>query len=166
MTEQPPNTPERLPLLVVDDEPIVLLAVRDLLRQQGYEVTAVADVTEALSCLERHHYAIVMADQQMPRLTGLEFLAEVRRQQPEVRRLLLTAELEPELVRDAINRAEVCRLILKPWQREELLRLVKEAAQHYLARQAERQQLLEAQSANASLRARIQELERRAGVES
>lgn len=109
------------PALVVDDEEIVLVALRETLRQLGLEVTAMTDPVEALACLRSQPFSIVVSDHQMPRLTGLEFLAEARQIQPRASRILITAVLNVSTVIDAVNRAEICRFLLKPWQREELV---------------------------------------------
>src|ERR1041385_3233824 len=107
-------------VLVVDDEEIVLVALRETLRQLGFEVVAVTDAIEGLRHLRSRPFTIVITDHQMPKLTGLEFLAQVRLIQPRASRILITAVLNLSTVIDAINRAEICRFLLKPWQREEL----------------------------------------------
>lgn len=109
------------PVLVVDDEEIVLVALRETLRQFGLEVTAMTDPVEGLARLRSQPYSMIITDHQMPRLTGLEFLAEARQIQPRASRILITAVLNVGTVIDAINRAEICRFLLKPWQREELI---------------------------------------------
>lgn len=107
--------------LIVDDEEIVLVALRETLRQLGFKVTAVPDAIEGLTRLQDQPFSIVITDHQMPRVTGLEFLAQVRQIQPRASRVLITAVLSLGTVIDAINRAEICRFLLKPWQREDLL---------------------------------------------
>ena len=69
----------------------------------------------------------MFTDHQMPRLTGLEFLARVREIQPDASRVLLTAALNLGTVISAINQAEVFRFLVKPWHREELLEIVSTA---------------------------------------
>jgi len=143
-------------ILVVDDEEIVLVALRDTLRQQGYEVEAAADAVRALAVLKRHPVAVVLTDQQMPALTGLEFLAQVKQIQPDATRILITAVLNLNTVIDAINKAEVFRFVLKPWQREDLLAAVQSAVQKHESVIQDRHRL----AANEALARRIEELER------
>jgi DNA-binding NtrC family response regulator len=133
MTMPPANPPDATPtrILVVDDEEIVLVALRDLLRQQGYEVSTASSALEALELVKRQSFAVVLTDQQMPTLTGLEFLAEAKQTQPDASRILITAVLSLGTVIDAINKAEVYRFILKPWQREDLLATVQLAVERY-----------------------------------
>lgn len=118
-------------ILIVDDEEIVLVALRQSLRLEGYEVATAHNAIEALELLKNHHFAVIITDQQMPRLTGLEFLAQAKQIQPNATRILITAVLSLSTVIEAINKGEIYRFIVKPWLREELLATVKNAVQRY-----------------------------------
>jgi len=130
-TSSPASPPELKRILVVDDETIVLVALRETLRQEGYEVFAVEDPVAALHLIQKTAFSVILSDQQMPTLTGLEFLAQAKVIQPNSVRILITAVLSLSTVIDAINKGEVYRFIVKPWLREELLVTVKNAAQRY-----------------------------------
>lgn len=131
-SSNPPSPPPELNrILVVDDEPVVLVALRETLRQQGYEVVAVEDPVEALQIIQKTGFSVILSDQQMPSLSGLEFLAQVKEIQPNSIRILITAVLSLNTVIDAINKGEVYRFIVKPWLREELLVTLKNAVQRY-----------------------------------
>src|SRR5262249_27719731 len=119
------------PILVVDDEEVVLVSLRDLLRREGYQVTTAPNAIEALAHLKAQPYSVVITDHQMPMLTGLEFLAQVKQMQPDATRILITAVLNLATVIDAINKGEIYRFIVKPWLREELIVTVKNAVQRY-----------------------------------
>ena len=69
-------------VLIVDDEEIVLVALRETLRQEGYDVVTAQDAVQALAELQKRRFSIIITDQQMPSLTGLEFLSQVRLLQP------------------------------------------------------------------------------------
>ncbi len=118
-------------ILVVDDERIVLTALRETLRLEGYEVVATSDPLEALDIIQRTRFSVILTDQQMPVLTGLEFLAQAKEVQPNAVRILITAVLSLNTVIDAINKGEIYRFIVKPWLREELLVTVRNAVQRY-----------------------------------
>ena len=118
-------------ILVVDDEEIVLVALRETLVRQGYRVVATSNALEATELLRQQAFAVILTDHQMPVLTGLEFLAQVKEIQPEATRILITAVLNLSTVIDAINKGEIYRFIVKPWLREELLATVKNAVQRY-----------------------------------
>src|SRR5580700_8775419 len=119
------------PILIVDDEEIVLVALRDTLVREGYHVVASPHAIHALSVLKEQQFSVVITDQQMPMVTGLEFLAQVREIQPDATRILITAVLSLSTVIDAINKGEIYRFIVKPWLREELLATVKTAVQRF-----------------------------------
>ncbi len=132
MTTAPSTTTGALKrLLIVDDEEIVLVALRETLRQQGYAVATAQNAVQGLAILQQQQFAAVLSDQQMPMLTGLEFLAQARKIQPDASRILVTAVLNVGTVIDAINKAEIFRFLLKPWQREDLLRTIQEALERY-----------------------------------
>jgi response regulator RpfG family c-di-GMP phosphodiesterase len=119
------------PILIVDDEEIVLVALRDTLLREGYKVVASPHAVHALSILKEQQFSVVLTDQQMPMVTGLEFLAQVKQIQPDATRILITAVLSLSTVIDAINKGEIYRFVVKPWLREELLATVKNAVQRY-----------------------------------
>jgi response regulator RpfG family c-di-GMP phosphodiesterase len=119
------------PILIVDDEEIVLVALRDTLVREGYKVVASPHAVDALSVLQKQKFSVVISDHQMPLVSGLEFLAQVKGIQPEATRILITAVLSLSTVIDAINKGEIYRFIVKPWMREELLATVKNAIQRY-----------------------------------
>ena len=118
-------------VLVVDDEEVVLVALRDTLAREGYHVTTAANGAEALARLKEQVFSVVITDQQMPMLTGLEFLSQVKQMQPDATRILITAVLNLSTVIDSINKGEIFRFIVKPWLREELLVTVKNAIQRH-----------------------------------
>jgi response regulator RpfG family c-di-GMP phosphodiesterase len=140
------------PILIVDDEEIVLVALRDTLLREGYRVVASPHAIHALSVLKEEEFSVVITDQQMPLVSGLEFLAQVREIQPNATRILITAVLSLGTVIDAINKGEIYRFIVKPWLREELLATVKNAVQRHelIARNARLQ--AETQAMNAQLK--------------
>jgi len=153
-----PNS-HRHHVLVVDDEEIVLVALRETLRQLGLRVTAVSDAVDGLACLREQEFSVVITDHQMPRLTGLEFLAQVRELQPRASRILITAVLNIGTVIDAINRAEVCRFLLKPWQREDLLGTLQAAIERFEELDNLRREVERLKAENSALQNQVQMLE-------
>jgi response regulator RpfG family c-di-GMP phosphodiesterase len=127
----PVSFPELNRILVVDDEQVVLAALRETLRLEGYEVFGVEDPIEGLRLLRASSFSVILIDQQMPGLTGLEFLAQAKELQPNATRILITAVLSLATVIDSINKGEVYRFIVKPWLREELLVTIRNAALRY-----------------------------------
>jgi response regulator RpfG family c-di-GMP phosphodiesterase len=118
-------------ILIVDDEEIVLVSLRDTLAREGYQVTTAPDAVAALSCVKQRPCSVIITDQQMPVLTGLELLSQAKELQPDATRILITAVLNLTTVIEAINKGEIYRFIIKPWLREELLVTIRNAVQRY-----------------------------------
>src|SRR4051794_4277756 len=120
-------------LLVVDDEPEVLRSVHDLLRLE-YKVITCTKGTEAIEILDAPGpIHVIMSDQRMPGMTGVEVLRHAKKVRPEATRLLFTAYADIRAVIDAINHGSVFQYITKPWEPEELETVVRQAvAQHDL----------------------------------
>ena len=110
-------------ILAVDDDPVVSRAVtRDLRARYGhdYRVLSATSGDEALQLLAElalrdRPIALVASDQRMPRMTGIEVLAEVRRQSPDTKLLLLTAYADTDVAIEAINEIGLDYYLLKPW---------------------------------------------------
>jgi DNA-binding NtrC family response regulator len=119
------------PILIVDDEEIVLVALRDTLLREGYTVVSSPHAVHALSVLKEQEFSVVITDQQMPMVSGLDFLGQVRQIQPDATRILITAVLNISTLIDAVNKAEIYRFVVKPWSREELLAAVKSAVERF-----------------------------------
>jgi response regulator RpfG family c-di-GMP phosphodiesterase len=124
-----PTNPHRI--LIVDDEEIVMVALRETLRRSGFMVETASGPKLALELLKQHQFAAIISDHQMPEMTGLDFFVLVKQIQPDAARILITAVLSLDTVIDAINKGEIYRFIVKPWLREELLATVKNAVQRY-----------------------------------
>jgi signal transduction histidine kinase len=117
-------------ILVVDDEPDVVQSVQDLLRLE-FRVLGTTRAIEGLKILQEHEVHIVMTDQRMPEMTGVEFLSRIRGEHPDAIRLLFTGYADMKAVVDAINQGNVYRYITKPWDSDELQALMRQAAAQY-----------------------------------
>ena len=146
-------------LLVVDDEPDVVKSVQDLLRFD-YKVLGATRAADALKLLREQPVHVVLSDQRMPEMTGVEFLRQLREQFPDTVRLLFTGYADIRAVIDAINQGNVYRYITKPWEPEELQAVIREAVERYDL-VAERKRLVEElRTTNEQLRKSIEELNR------
>jgi diguanylate cyclase (GGDEF)-like protein len=131
----------RCSLLVVDDEPYILPTLSALLSDSFDVLTA--DSPDAAEELFRHRpIDVVLTDQKMPRRTGVQFLEWVKENYPRTVRLLMTGYAELEDAVDAINRGHVYYYLLKPWRTEELLQILRNAAEKF-GLERNRDQLLE-----------------------
>jgi response regulator RpfG family c-di-GMP phosphodiesterase len=118
-------------ILVVDDDEIILVAISETLSSEGYRVTTCNNPADALDLVRQNTYAVIMSDQRMGEMTGLEFLGEVKKIQPNASRILLTGVLTLKTVIDAINKGEIFRFLAKPWIREELVATIQNAFSRY-----------------------------------
>ena len=118
----------RPPVLVVDDEPQILDSLRDLL-SENFEVVSSADPLNALEILRHAEFAVILADQRMPGLTGDQFL--VRAQDlSDATRILVTGYTDIEALIRAVNDGQIHTYVPKPWQPAQLRVTVLKAADH------------------------------------
>ena len=138
-------------LLVVDDERDVLRSVHDLLRIDYRVVTYQrgAEALEFLRSAESVH--VILSDQRMPGMTGVEVLRQAKAIRPETTRLLFTAYTDIRTVIDAINQGHVFRYLAKPWDPDELEAVVRQAVEHHNLIVEKNRLLAELQETNARL---------------
>jgi len=122
-------TARRHTILVVDDEPDVVQSVKDLLRLD-YNVLGTTKAEEAVKLMQEHEVNVVMTDQRMPEMTGVELLEKIRELKPDVAGIVLTGFTDPPALISAINRARVFRFLKKPWQPDDILEAVRQASEH------------------------------------
>ena len=129
---------KRHTLLVVDDESDVCDSVHDLLRRE-FTVLKAKSADEGLKLMRDKEVHIIMTDQRMPKVTGVELLKSIRAGHPQAIRMLFTGYADLDSVIAAINQGHIFKFLKKPWQPEELEAAVREAAAEYdrLVEQAE-----------------------------
>jgi signal transduction histidine kinase len=136
---------------VVDDEPEVLHSVHDLLRID-YEVVTFQNGSEAIDYLKNHDdVTVILSDQRMPGMTGVEVLHQARSIRPETTRLLFTAYADIRAVIDAINHGHIFHYVTKPWEPEELEAVVRQSVDQYNLVMERNRLVAELQSTNARL---------------
>jgi signal transduction histidine kinase len=138
-------------ILVVDDEADVVASIQDLLRLE-FRVLGASRPHEGLQILRDEPVQVILSDQRMPDMTGVELLQRVRAEHPEITRLLFTGYADLKTVIDAINRGNVFRYITKPWDPDELATIVRQAAR-------QNDLLMERSRLLAELQAKNQQLE-------
>ena len=147
-----PGVSERPTLLVVDDEQDVLSSVRDWLRID-YRVITFQRGEEALEYLRSGQCAqVILSDQRMPEMTGVEVLRQAKAIRPETTRLLFTAYIDIRAVIDAINQGHVFRYIAKPCDPDELSVIVRQALDHHNLIVEKNQLLADLKESNARLK--------------
>jgi response regulator RpfG family c-di-GMP phosphodiesterase len=113
-------------LLFVDDEPSILNSLRVVFRT-NYDVTVTTDGFEAIEYLKTRPFDVVVSDQRMPKITGVEVLRRAYELAPNTVRILLTGYSDTDAILGAINDVEVHRFLQKPWDNSEIKRVVNEA---------------------------------------
>ncbi len=139
-------------ILLVDDEPAVLSALRRTLRQDGYQILTTGSGAEALGHLRAQTASLVVSDHRMPGMTGVELLRRVREEWPDTTRMILTGYADLQATMAAINDGEVYRFLAKPWEEADLRRAVREGVERHALLQENRRLLALTAEQNASLR--------------
>ena len=125
-------------VLFVDDEERILRAQQALFRMV-YDVTLANSGAQALELLRQSHYHLIVSDQRMPGMTGIEVLRHARDISPTTVRILLTGFADLAAIVGSVNESEVYRYLSKPWNNEELQKTVAEAVRIGLELQADKQ---------------------------
>ena len=144
------NAAEKHAFLVVDDEQNVLDSICDLLRSD-YTLFCARNADEARGVLREESIQIVMSDQRMPRLTGVDLLKEIKEHYPDTVRMIFTGYADLQVVVQAINDGQVFRYLTKPWDPEELKATVRQAAEYYDLVSERKRLLVELERANTDL---------------
>lgn len=118
-------------VLFLDDEPNILKAIQRLLRNEPMRVLTATDPNEALDILRETPTQVVVTDQRMPSMSGVDFLSAVRDQHADMVRIMLTGYTEMNIAVEAINKGEIYRLITKPWNDDELRSTLRQAFDHH-----------------------------------
>ena len=129
------------PLLYVDDEPDNL-RIFELTFRREFEILTATTAEAGLRLLNENPVAVVLSDQRMPGVTGVEFLSRVRELDPKTIRILVTAYGDVDILGEAINDGSIYRYVPKPWEPEDMRLTVRRAIEMY-ALERERSALLE-----------------------
>ena len=121
-------------LLLVDDDPNILSALKRVLHRENYEIITATSGHEGLELLARHDAGVILSDQRMPHMNGTEFLNRVRRLHPTSIRMVLTGYTNLDTITDAVNTGHIYKFISKPWEDDFLLASVREAFDAYNSR--------------------------------
>jgi diguanylate cyclase (GGDEF)-like protein len=141
-------------LLIVDDEPYILPTLVALLSPY-YEVLTADSSDAAEKVFHKRSIDMIITDQKMPRGTGIQLLEWVRQFSPHTIRLLMTGYAELEDAIEAINRGHVYYYLLKPWRTEELLQILRNAADKFDLERNRDELLRQLEKANRDLEDRV-----------
>lgn len=118
-------------ILLVDDEPEILNSLKRILRKQGYAIHTATSGMDGLGVLQKKAISLVVSDQKMPGMSGVEFLNTVKTQWPDIIRIMLTGQCEARVAMEAINKGEIYRFLTKPCDDLELKTIINQALKQY-----------------------------------
>ena len=151
-------------VLFVDDEVNILKALQRLLRNEPMKVITASRAQEAIEALDNARAQVVVSDQRMPDMSGVDLLSTIRERHPDMVRMMLTGYTEMNIAVEAINRGEIYRLITKPWNDDELKATLRQAFDHYDLKgeikrlnQVTREQNFKLQDMNRNLEGKVRE---------
>lgn len=117
-------------MLIVDDE-LANLRLLERLFSRDYDCLTASSGPEAIRLLEQHDIAVLLTDQRMPEMTGIELLRHTSLSRPHMVRILLTGYTDVEVLEEAINSGLVYMYVTKPWNNEALKLKISRACDHY-----------------------------------
>jgi DNA-binding NtrC family response regulator len=111
--------------MIVDDEDMVITSLRAYLRlETDYNVEGFTDPEDAVKCLEANEVDVVVTDYLMPKMNGIQLLAQAKQLQPEATRILLTGHADKQSAIQAINDVGLYQYLEKPWENAQLLLVI------------------------------------------
>ena len=137
-------------ILAVDDEPANLRLLERLLRNH-YKVVTATSGEQALGILSHAKVSLIITDQRMPGMTGTELLRKSRTLDPDMVRMVVTANNDADTFIDAIKNSGAIRVIDKPWDPDKVLELVHSALAKYEILVGNKQAINQLKQANADL---------------
>lgn len=131
-------------ILYVDDEPQNLISFKATFRRE-YTVFTALGGEEGLEILKSHQVQLIITDQRMPGMTGVQFLERTLADHPDAIRMILTGFSDTDAIIDVINHARIFRYITKPWDEQELRMTIENARQVYKLQRSNKRLLSELQ---------------------
>lgn len=138
-------------LLLVDDEASIVAAIKRLLRPDNYTILTANSGSEGLDLLARHPVDVIVSDQRMPEMTGVEFLRCAKDLYPDTVRIVLSGYTELRSVTDAVNEGAIYKFLTKPWDDSQLRSHIDEAFRRKEMADENRRLDLEVRTANFDL---------------
>jgi response regulator RpfG family c-di-GMP phosphodiesterase len=124
---------DKITILYIDDEVNNLSAFKANFRKI-YNIYTAASASEGRNILENNDIEIIITDQRMPEMTGVEFLESIVKEYPDPIRILLTGYTDMQALIDAVNKGQIYRYLNKPWNEEELKMFINQAHELYTLR--------------------------------
>ncbi len=140
----------RIKILYIDDEENNLNSFKAAFRRE-YDVTTAISGLEAKEILKTQNFEIIITDQRMPGMTGVEFLSSIIEEHSEPIRMLLTGYADIQAVIDAINKGKIYQYITKPWDEQQMRVIINNAYEIFSLRQENKELMKSLIRANEQL---------------
>lgn len=118
-------------ILCVDDEENILHALKRLLRREGYTLLTATNGLNGLQVLKENEVHLVISDQRMPGMNGIEFLTKAKEEFPDTIRIILTGYTDVDSIAESINKGHIFKFFLKPWDDQHLRLEIRQALEQY-----------------------------------
>jgi len=128
------KTSSKSRLLFLDDDEFILDSLKRLFHEPAYEIYTTTHQEEALRIAEERELALIISDQRMPGITGTDFLSHIRQVSPDTVRILITGYSDIKTVVESINHAAIHRYVEKPWDDEQLKKIVEIGLNQYASK--------------------------------
>ncbi|WP_207493399.1 response regulator [Aridibaculum aurantiacum] len=124
---------DKISVLYIDDEDHNLVSFKASFRRI-FNVYTADSAEQGQKVLEQENIQVILSDQRMPRMTGIEFFESIKDSHPDPIRILITGYTDINAVIDAINRGQVYKYLTKPWNEEDVKNFVEKAYEVYRLR--------------------------------
>ena len=141
---------QKVNVLYVDDEASNLSAFKASFRRE-FNIFLAQSAIEGVDILEKNEIHIVLTDQRMPEITGVEFLKSIIEVHPNPIRMLVTGYTDIEVIKEAINKGQIYKYIEKPWDNDYMRLIVEKAYEVYRLRRENEQLTKDLEQANKQL---------------
>jgi response regulator RpfG family c-di-GMP phosphodiesterase len=120
-------------ILLVDDEVSITKSLKRVLRKEGHTVLTAGSGQEGLDTLRdlKKEVSLIISDQRMPGMTGVQFLGETKKILPNAVRFLLTGYTDIDIILDALKTGKINQYLTKPWNDNDFLTEVRQGLKHY-----------------------------------
>ena len=139
-------------LLLVDDEENIVRSLARLLHGDGYNILTANSAKQGLALLQENPIGVIISDQRMPEMTGVQFLGKVKSLYPDTVRIMLSGYTDLNSVTNAINEGDIFKFLTKPWEDDLLRKNISEAFRLFELRLENQQLKQEMQRSNEDLR--------------
>jgi len=131
-------TEKKHTVLCVDSEKPILSSLRRLLRKEAFNLLTASSGKEGLDILQKNDVHLIISEQRMPEMSGTKFLSKVKDKYPDTIRIVLSGYTEVDTITDAINRGNIYKFILKPWNDDNIKNEIRKSLEQYDLIQANR----------------------------